>query len=270
MTEFKLFDAPGAEVAEIVTNGNVIKPFLNAIAEVDSECKIEVTEHGLETQLVDPANVFQTSVFLAADAFEEFAVSQEQTIGVPVEELQKTVRRARKNHDDQLTLSIQERELTATVERGYDNHEVVSQGTMKLITPDSIRQSPEMPDMDHSVSLSVDYEPLTDALGYALGAADHINVSVKGVNQHTNALYIGGETDTRDESAAITNVEAENTAESLYSADYMASILSGISSVDPAKVRLKFGEEYPILFESEREDVPMETKYVMAPRVRSE
>lgn len=270
MTELQLFDSPGAEVAEITTNGNVIKPFLNAIAEVDSEAKINVSEHGLETSLVDPANVFQTNVFLAVDAFEEYDVAQEATIGVSIEELQKTVRRARKNHDDQLTLSIQERELTATVSRGYENHDVVSQGTMKLIDPDSIRQSPEMPDMDHSVSVKVDYGPLTDALGYALGAADHINVSVKGVNQHTNALYIGGETDTRDESAAITNIEAENTAESLYSADYMAQILSGISSVDPADVTLKFGEEYPILFDMEREDVPMETKYVMAPRVRSE
>jgi proliferating cell nuclear antigen len=270
MTELQLFDSPGAEVAEITTNGNVIKPFLNAIAEVDSEAKINVTEHGLECDLVDRTNVFMTSVFLSGDAFEEYQVSQEQKIGVPIKELQKTVRRARKNHDDQLTLSIQERELTATVARGYENHDVVSQGTMKLIDPDSIREEPEVPDLEHSISVSVDYEPFTDAVGYALGAADHISLAVKGVNQHTNALYIGSETDTRDESAAITNIESDATAESLYSADYVGDIVNGIDSINPSSVDIRFDDEFPVFFDVEREVIPMQAQYVMAPRVRSE
>lgn len=269
MTEFRLFDSPGADVATITTNGGVFKPFLNAIARVDDEAKIQVHEHGLEVQLVDPSNVFMTDVFLAADAFEEYAVEQDTTIGVHVDELQKLVRRARKQHDDELTLSIQEHELAATVARGYENHNVVSQGTMGLIDPKSVRDEPDIPDLDRDVHVTVDAAPFIDALSYGVGAADVVEIAVKGVNQHTNALYIGGETATRDESVAVDSIDTDTTARALYSTDYVADILSGIGDVDPEMVTLTFDDEYPATFEMHCDGVPMQVKYMVSPRVQS-
>jgi proliferating cell nuclear antigen len=270
MTEFRLFDSPGADVATITTDGGVFKPFLKAIACVDSEAKIQVHEHGLETRLVDPANVFMTDVFLAADAFESYDVAEETILGVNVDELLKLVRRARKQSDDELTLSVHERGLTATVARGYENHNVVSQGTMDLIDPDSIRGEPDLPDLDRDVHVTVDADPFLDALSYGVGAADHVEIAVKGVNQHTNALYIGGETSTREEAAAIDSIKSDETATSLYSADYMADILGGIGDVDPAEITLSLDDEYPASFQMERDGVPMQVEYMVSPRIQKE
>lgn len=268
MTEFRLFDAPGAEVAQIETDGNVFKPFVNAVATVADEVKLQVTEYGLEVQVVDAANVFMGDVFLSADAFDTYTVESETQLGVNVKELKKLIRRARKGAGDNLTLSLRERELTATVSRGYENHDVVSQGTMDLIDSDSIRSEPDMPDLDRSVDVTVNAPPLVDALSYGVGVADYVELSVKGVNQHTNALYIGGETDTRKESAAISNVDAEQTASSLYSADFMTAILDSISKVDPAEITVVYDAEFPITFDMERDGVPMHVRYMLAPRIK--
>jgi proliferating cell nuclear antigen len=270
MTEFRLYDDPGADVAEITTNGDVIKPFLNAIERVDTDAKIQIHPNGVEAQLVDPCNVFMADLSLAPDAFETFNVHQETRIGLDIGELKSLVRRARKNSNDELTLSIQQRELTATVARGYENHNVVSQGTMDLFDPDSIRTEPDIPDLDWDVHLTLNAPPLVDALSYGVGVGDHVTFAVKGVNQHTNALYIGGETDTRRESAGIDNIDTDTTAEAMFSDGYVSKLLGAIGDTDPEEVVLLLADEYPLCVKMERDGVPMEVEYMIAPRVQSE
>ena len=209
-------------------------------------------------------------VVLGGGGLQAFSLSQKTAVGVPVAELQSLARRARKRHSDDLHLSVKELELNARVERGYDNHNVVSQGTMDLIDADAIRDEPDLPDIDRDIHVTVDADPFMDALSYAVGASKHVTIDSKGVNQHTNALYIGGETATRHESVAIDGVDPGATGESTYSTDYIKRILSGISETDPADVTLSFDNEFPITFEMERDDVPMQVTYMTAPRIQSE
>ena len=263
-----MFDDPGADVAQIVTDGATIKPFLTALSVVGDEVKLRVNEQGIGATLVDPANVFMGDVFLDADAFDTYDLNSPSTLGVNINGLQSLVRRARKGSDDELTLSLREREATATVARGYDGHDVVSNGTMDLIDPDAIRQEPDIPDLNRDVSLAVDADAFTDALSYAVGESDHVEFAVKGVNQHTNALYLGGETDTRAESVAIDGIDAETCDGSLYSKDYLKQILSGVTAADPDIVGLAFDTEFPATFEAS--SGPLSVEYTIAPRIHSE
>jgi len=269
MTEFRLYDDPGAEVAEIVTDGETIKPFLNAIAHVVKEAKVHIDERGLSVTAVDPANVFMGEVAIQADAFERFGLKEEATIGVQLDDLQSAVRRARKYSDDELTLSIQNRRLTTTVARGYDNHEVVSQSTLDLIDPDSIRQEPDIPDLDRDVLLSLDAGAFTDALSYAVsGPNEVVSFKAQAVNQHAKALYLGGETDTRSESIAISDIETEGTAEAVYSYDYMKKILGAIGDVEPETITIVFDDEFPLTVSMGSEDRPFKARYFLAHRIR--
>lgn len=271
MTEFRLYDDPGAEVAEIVTDGETIKPFLNAISRVVDEAKVHIDERGLSVTAVDPANVFMGEVALQADAFDTYGFKEETTIGVQLDGLQSAVRRARKNSGDELTLSIQDRRLTATVARGYDNHEVVSQSTLDLIDPDSIRQEPHIPELDRDVSLSVDADAFTDALSYAVsGPNEQVWFKAQAVNQHAKALYLSGETDTRKESVAISDIETGGTAEAVYSYDYMKEVLGGIGDVEPETITIVFDDEFPITVSMGSEDRPFKARYFLAPRVSSD
>jgi len=97
---------------------------------------------------------------------------------------------------------------------------------------------------------------------------DYVSVAVKGVNQHTNALYLGGETDTRAESAAIDGIDTDAVAESLYSKGYLTSALSALSGVDAETVSLKFSTEFPITIGAEEESFSVE--YTIAPRIQSD
>jgi len=267
MTEFELFDAPGSYVAEITTDGATVKPFINAVNAVVDEARIDVSEDGLSAGVIEPANAFMGRIHLPASAFDSYDLSTETDVGVNIGALKSLSRRARKGADDELTLSIRERELTASVARGYENHNVVSQGTMDLIDPAAIRQEQELPDLDWDVDVTVDYTPFMDALSYAVGVADHVEISVKGVNQHMNALYFGGETDTRKESAAIDNIDTSETAESMYSVDYVEQIMAGLSSVDTDDVAIQLDDEYPATFNATDKDTGMSVQYLVAPRI---
>lgn len=266
MPEFRMFDRPGAEVAEITTTGGVFKPFVDAIARVDDEAKLRITDDGLAVTIVDPANVLLADVQLDAEALDSYSIKSGSVVGVYVDELKSLIRRARKGKSDELTLSIQEHNLSATVSRGYNNHDVVSQGSMQLIDPDSIRQEPEIPALDYSVSTTIDSAPFKDALSYAMGVSDHVELSVKGVNQHANALYMRGETDSRNEAVAIDNIDCDESATAIYSGDYMNSILSGIAAVDSGSVTVKFDDEFPVVVET-ADDSPLDVTYMLSPRV---
>jgi len=270
MDDIPLFDSPGAQIATITTDGATIKPILNVLGTIDGEAKLHITTDGIHTRLTNPAHVSMLNEFrVDADAFDSYDVEREGLIGVNVGELTHMVRRARKHQDDELTISISERELTTTVSRGYDNHNVVSQSEAKLIDPDSIRSSPEELEMGHNVTMSVDKRPLVDALEYGTTTnADHTKISVKGVNQHTNALYIGGETDTANDSAAIDNIGADETTEAMYSSGYIENILKGIREVDPSEVTVKLMDEYPAAFKMQSESIPFTVEYVVAPRIQ--
>lgn len=267
MQEFRLFDSPGSTVAEITTDGSTFKPFINAIARVADEAKIHVTEDGLSVTAIDPANVLMSDVDLDADAFDAYTVENETTLGVNANGLKSLVRRARKRSNDELTLSLREHELTASVARGYENHDVVSQGTMDLIDPDVIRQEPELPELDFTETVGVDTAPFKDALSYAVGASEHVEISLKGVNQHTSALYLGGETDTREEMVAVDGVDTDATAVSVYSKDYVKDVLAGVSDVGGESVSVSLGDEYPVSVGLEAEGLSVE--YLLSPRVTS-
>lgn len=264
MPEFRLFDAPGSTVAELTTDGETFKPFVTAIEEVDDEVRIHVTEDGLSATIVDPANVFMADVHLDASAFDNYTVENESTLGVNVNSLKSLIRRARKDEDDELALSLRERELTATVSRGYENHDVVSQGTMDLIDPDSIRMEPDFPEMEWNATLEVDTKPFKDALSYAVGVSEHVEFDLKPVNQHVSALYLGGETDTREEKVAIDGLDTDAAARSLYSKNYMNSILEGITGVDAGEVAVGLDDEYPVKVEMESNGLSVD--YRLAPR----
>lgn len=267
MTDLPLFDAPGDTVAEITTDGSTIKPFLNAVNQLVDEARIQFEETGLYVNAVDPANVGMITAHLDATEFEQYDLEGETTVGVNLNKAKKLVRRARKGKDDELQLHVQEHELTATVSRGYEHNDVVSQGTMQLIDPDSLRASPDdLPGFEtQTVELQADV--FTDALGYAMGPSDYVSFEVQAINQHAHALYIGGENDTREEHAAITNIDAEATEEVLYSNDYLKQLLGAIGDVGPREVTLELAGEFPLLVTFKSDGLSVE--YAVAPRIQS-
>lgn len=272
MDDIPLFDSPGAQLATIVTDGDTIKPILNVLDTVADETKLHITEDGIHARVCDRANVFMLNEFrVDADAFDTYDVEREGKIGVNVGDFKHMTRRARKYQDDELTISISERELATTVRRGYDNHNVVSQSETKLLDPASIRQSPNEIDLDLGAELEIDKPALVDAFDYATtAAASHVKVSVKAVNQHADALYIGGETDNTNESVAIDNVDSPVSTEAMYSGSYVKEILTGLQTVECDKVLVGLGEDYPAMFRVVGDDIPMTVEYAVAPRIKDD
>jgi len=252
-------------VAEITTDGSTIKPFLNAVNQLVDEARIHFEQEGLHVNAVDLLNVGMIEAHLDATEFEEYDLPEETAVGMNLGEAKQLVRRARKGKDDELRLHVQEYELTATVSRGYENNEVVSQGTMQLIDPDSLRQEPDLPEFETETVL-LKANVFTDALSYAMGASAYVEIKTQNVNQHAQALYMGGENDTREEQAAITGIDVVETTKSLYTTDYMAKFLGAVKNVGPREVRLELATEFPLWATFKSDGLSVE--FAVAPRIQ--
>jgi len=263
-----MFDDPGAEVAEIQTDGATIKPLLNAIAVVGDSARLHIDEGGLSACLVGPANVFMGDISLSASAFDEYECESESVIGVNISELQTLVRRARKRSDDTLQLSINQHEITAIVSREYNQRDVVSKGTMQTADPESLRSEPNGTDLDFPAAFVIEQDPLIDAMSYGISSGDKaVKFETAGDDEDRCELYISGESDNREETVAITDLASPLGITSMYSADYISKVETAIKAVDSDAVNILFGSEYPIRFTMRSLDAPLSAVYTVAPRV---
>lgn len=268
-TPFQMFDTGGETKAQITTDGATIKPFLNSVAEVVGECRLQLTDGGVEVLAVDAANVFMIRATLPASAFDEYHLPNgDATVGVNVGSFRHVVRRARMDSDDVLDLRITDRKLYGSVDRGYgDDTRVVSEDYTELIDPDSLRQSPDIPDLN-MVDVDVSHDVFVDATG-------HVNSkytsSVK-YELEDGDLVVTGPGDTSESKVRITNAADESeTAVGMYSKDYVKSVLKILKKSKADAINFRLADDVPFKLGFERTndggDTLLDGMLMLAPRI---
>lgn len=272
----RIFDTPGEQAFEIETGGEVIKPFLNAIAVLNDEMRLHVESDGLRVQATDPANVGMVYVKLHADAFEQYEIEGEREYGLSVGQTQSLVRRARMDHDDVLHLDGYENELHATVRRDTDEVTLVFEDQLRTIDPNSIRHDADL-NVDPTEYDDLEYQFVTLGDEVFLDGFNHI------VSEY-NYTYIG----TRDGDLCVwplqdddielaSGVRYEGVADGpeergKYSTDYLSDMLAGVNKAKVDEVTVGYGDNIPLYLESERQldgEEAMKLTYALAPRIGS-
>ena len=265
----QLHDTDGSTIAELTTDGHTLKPFLNTINQFVDEAKIHFTPDGIHATAVNPANVAALTTTLPADAIENYNVkTDDHTIGVNVGAFRHLIRRARMGSDDSLYLQVHERRLYATVTRGYDDADVVTEDRIDLIDPDSIRQEPDMPELDlHDVDVGID--AFRDVTSHAAATGEYIELKA-----FNGTLTVSAEDDTRSSSGRVYGAVAEDTeADAIYSRGYVNDLLDALKKGKADSLGVRFAEEMPLMVSFERtgdEGALLEGEAMIAPRLRSE
>jgi len=233
---------------------------LDSVSVLVDECKVNLNEDGIEIRAVDPANVAMTSVELDANAFESYEASG-GLIGVDLERLEDIVGMAESDDLVHLRLDEETRKLHIEIE-GLEY-------TLALIDPDSIRQEPDIPDLELPATLLFDGKRLDRAVTAADLVSDHI--SIEAVEPEMLRFSAEGDTDDVDDTLDDTDLNGADIDEecaSLFSLDYFKDIKKPIAG--DANVTMHLGNEMPVKLRYYGADGDLTVTNMLAPRISSE
>jgi len=243
-----------------IVSADTLKETLDSVSVLVDECKIHLDEDGLSIRAVDPANVGMVDLDLGAAAFESYEADG-GLIGVNLSRLEDIAGMADAGQLVQLELDEETRKLHIQID-GLEY-------TLALIDPDSIRQEPDIPDLDLPAHVVIEGRDIDRAVTAADMVSDHIAL---GVDTADELFYVDAEGDTDDVHLELTrdqliDLEAGD-AHSLFSLDYLKDMNKAIPK--DAEVELELGDEYPVKLHYDIAEAQGRVTYMLAPRIQSD
>ncbi|WP_136688810.1 DNA polymerase sliding clamp [Halorhabdus amylolytica] len=243
-----------------IVSADTLRAALDSVSVLVEECKLRLEDDGLHIRAVDPANVGMVDLFLEAAAFESYETDG-GVIGVNLSRLEDIAGMA---ETDQL-IHLELDEETRKLEIAIDGLEY----TLALIDPDSIRQEPDLPDLDLAAEIVLEGRDLDRAVTASDMVSDHIAL---GVEETDELFYVDAEGDTDDVHLELDRGDlidlTAGPARSLFSLDYLKDMNKAIPS--DAEVRMELGEEFPVKMHFDIAEGQGSVTYMLAPRVQSD
>ena len=243
-----------------IVSASTLRDALDSVSVLVDECKVRLNEDGLSIRAVDPANVGMVDLSLDAAAFESYEADG-GVIGVNLARLEDIAGMGNAGDLVHLELDEETRKLHIRID-GLSY-------TLALIDPDSIRQEPDIPDLDLPARIVVEGNQLDRGITAADMVSDHINLRV---DEAVETFHIEAEGDTDDVDFEmgpedLIHLEA-GPADSLFSLDYLKDMNKAIPG--DAEVTVELGEEFPVKLHYEFAEGLGQVTFMLAPRIQSE
>ena len=243
-----------------IVSAETLKDALDSVSVLVDECKIRLNEEEFAIRAVDPANVGMVDLSLAAAAFESYEADG-GVIGVNLGRLEDIAGMA--NSGDLIHLELDEETRKLHIQIDGLSY------TLALIDPDSIRQEPDIPDLDLSAEIILEGSQLSRGITAADMVSDHIALRVDADDE---AFYIEAEGDTDDVDLELDSEDlidlTAGEADSLFSLDYLKDMNKAIPN--STEVTAELGEEFPVKLHYEFAEGLGQVTYMLAPRIQSE
>jgi proliferating cell nuclear antigen len=243
-----------------IVDADTLRTALDSVSVLVDECKIHLEEEGLAIRAVDPANVGMVNMQLDAVAFESYEADG-GVIGVNLARLEDIAGMASSGDLVEMELDEETRKLHIQID-GLEY-------TLALIDPDSIRQEPDLPDLDLPAEVVVEGADIDRAVRAADMVSDHIAL---GVDADTEQFYVDAEGDTDDVHLELDEDDlidlTPGPARSLFALDYLKDMNRAIPN--DAEVALELGEEFPVKLHFDVAEAQGSVTYMLAPRIQSD
>jgi proliferating cell nuclear antigen len=232
---------------------------LDSVGVLVDECKIHLDDGGIEIRAVDPANVGMVDLTLDAEAFESYEADG-GLIGVNLVRLQDIAGMADSGQLVELELDEETRKLHISID-GLEY-------TLALIDPESIREEPDLPDLDLSSTIVIQGRDIDRAVTAADMVSDHIELGVDEADEH---FYVKAQGDTDDVHLELDTEDlidlVAGEASSLFSLDYLQDMNKAIPK--DTEVTMELGEEFPVKLHFDIAEGEGSVTYMLAPRIQS-
>ncbi len=243
-----------------IVSAETLKTALDSVSVLVDECKIHLNEDGISIRAVDPANVGMVDLSLDATAFESYEADG-GLIGVNLTRLEDIAGMADSGQLIELELDEETRKLHIQID-GLEY-------TLALIDPDSIRQEPDIPDLDLPAEVVIEGKDIDRAVKAADMVSDHIAL---GVDANADQFYVQAAGDTDDvhlelDEGDLIDLQSGD-AESLFSLDYLKDMNKAIAN--DGEVTMELGEEFPVKLHFEIAEGNGHVTFMLAPRIQSD
>lgn len=233
---------------------------LDSVTVLVDESKINLNEDGLVIRAIDGANVGMADLSLFESAFESYE-SDGGIIGIQLWKLEDVVNFA--DSDDLIHFELDEETRTLNVKVNGLTYDI------SLIDPDSIRQEPDIPNIDLPGEFVFEADQLRQGAQAASLVSDHIKFKSGKSEADENVLLMVAEGDTDNVEYEIEESDMINATfgeiNSLYSLDYLEEMVKTIPN--KREVRVELGEEFPTKIHFDIADSEGNTTYMIAPRI---
>ena len=243
-----------------IVGASTLQDALDSVSVLVDECKIQLNEEGLTIQAVDPANVAMVDLELEAAAFESYETDG-GLIGVNLTRLEDIASMASGGDLIQLELDEETRKLNISID-GLSY-------TLALIDPDSIRDEPDIPDLD----LPGEIVPEGAQLDRGIKAADMVSDYIRlRIDEGDETFIIEAEGDTDDVDFVLSREDlidiTVGPADSLLSLDYLKDMNRAIPN--DAEVTVELGDDFPVKFHYDFAEGLGHVTFMLAPRIQSD
>jgi proliferating cell nuclear antigen len=243
-----------------IVSASTLRDALDSVSVLVDECKIRLNEDDLSIRAVDPANVGMVDLTLDAASFESYEADG-GVIGVNLSKLEDFVGMANSDQLVELELDEETRKLQIRID-GLTS-------TLALIDPDSIRQEPDIPDLDLAAEIVLEGAQLDRGIKAADMVSDHVRLRV---DDEEDSFHIQAQGDTDDVDFQLDAEDlidlASGTADSLFSLDYLKDMNKAIPK--DAEVTMELGEEFPVKLHYRIAEGQGNVTYMLAPRIQSD
>lgn len=237
----------------------ILKEAIETIVPVTDEAQLQVTEEGFSLEAVDAASVAVCNFSLQKDAFEQYTIDEQKTIGMDFAKLL-----------DMISVGGEEE-----VELKMDSVDKlkIKNGSLSyaLSLPDvsSLRKEANIPELEFPTKVEVRTEDLKRAIRATKELGDAV---VFGVEDNMFFIEAKNEMDKvrmqLTEEQLVSLVMGEQPVTSKFSTDYLSSIAKGFGSVK--SVKLGMGKDHPLSIGFEIAEGLGKVGYFVAPMIDTE
>jgi len=248
---------------------DILTDAVERLQTIVNESRIRFDDTGLTSRAVGPANVAMVDISVPADCFDRLQADDAQ-LGVNLDTLADVLDMARA--DDDVIAEVNQDTRMLDIEFPKTGIEY----TKALIDPDSLRQEPDIPELDLDASYTVPGRSFDRGIEAAALVSDHI--LIRGVDSETMLFRADGDVDdvsfrlSADDDSASTeqlvdgSMSGDGSVESMFSLEYLDDIFSPVDSDTP--VTMDIGSEFPVIFNYQTES-DIAVKNLVAPRIQS-
>ena len=249
-------------VAKLIVEQSALQQYVDVLGALVDECKLHFDDDRLSARVVDPANVASIiPADLLASRCESYDAPGSAVVGASVNRLDELIGAANSGDLIHLRLDMATRKLL--VDYREVHHE------MALIDADSVRQEPDLPDLDLPNTVTVEAGDLSEGVGVVDLTSDHLELQTAST-QDAIVLFGGGDVDessyTIDDGVIMNGIREETST--LLSLEYLEELVKPMP--DDAEVTVSYGDDFPIIMEWSACEGGIEVKQLLAPRIQSQ
>ena len=251
-------DGPIDNLTAIIDT-DILETTIEIVDTVDRESVMRFGQGGLDVLLIDSATAYSTELHLDADAFDAIGAGRFPA-GLNHQALLDYIGTAGNSQLAELSFQAETARLAIQIEphnRGF-----------ALINPDSIRDPPDIPDLEFPNRFEIAGDTLQEAVDVAELVSDHLKIH-GALDDECIHVIADGDTDTTTTTLEdeLEFADVQKDAETILSMEFLQEAVGVIPS--SATVEIQFGDEHPVTLDWSYADGHGDVHQMIAPRIRA-